>query len=60
LSLVSAPLNLFGTTSDSYLFLISFLLSAGKKSLLEGFSKLYAFVKALEMDHSLAMCGVAI
>jgi hypothetical protein len=36
------------------------LISVGKKSLIEGFSELYAFVKALEMDHSLAMPGVAI
>jgi hypothetical protein len=37
-----------------------FFLSTGKKSLMAGFSKLYAFVKALEMDYSLAMCVVAI
>jgi hypothetical protein len=39
---------------------LGFLISLGKKSLMEGFSKLFAFVKALEMDHSLAMRGVAI
>jgi hypothetical protein len=35
-------------------------LSTGKKSVMAGFSELYAFVKALEMDYSLAMQGVAI
>jgi hypothetical protein len=35
-------------------------ISAGKKKLMAGFSELYDFVKALEMEHSLAMCGVAI
>ncbi|PLW46123.1 hypothetical protein PCASD_04187 [Puccinia coronata f. sp. avenae] len=39
---------------------VYYMLSAGKKSLMEGFCELYAFVKALQMDHLLAMRGVAI
>ncbi|OAV86846.1 hypothetical protein PTTG_07178, partial [Puccinia triticina 1-1 BBBD Race 1] len=48
------------TNAQESMHRVYYMFSSGKKSLIPGFSKLFAFVKALEKDHELTMRGIPI
>ncbi|OAV94528.1 hypothetical protein PTTG_26983 [Puccinia triticina 1-1 BBBD Race 1] len=48
------------TNAQESMHRVYYMFSTGKKTMLGGFSKLFAFVKALEFDYSLTMRGVPI
>ncbi|OAV90028.1 hypothetical protein PTTG_28449 [Puccinia triticina 1-1 BBBD Race 1] len=48
------------TNAQESMHRLYYMFSAGKKTIIAGFSELYAFVKALEKDHLLVMRGIPI
>ncbi|OAV85813.1 hypothetical protein PTTG_30251 [Puccinia triticina 1-1 BBBD Race 1] len=48
------------TNAQESMHRVYYMFSSGKKALIPGFAKLFAFVKALEKDHELTMRGIPI